>query len=98
MKTERRSTNIGEIRHDRPQLRHELYLVGRQWCRLAWYLGCCLVMTLRLLLRIVQWTFRKPERVGRQSQFGKQQTGLAIPAFEVVLVTFGVAVLIGQLW
>jgi hypothetical protein len=101
MENERRSSNFGEIRHDRPQLRRELYLAARQWCRLAWYLGCCLVMTARLLLRIVGWTLRMlipvPQRVGRQSQF-KKRTGLAIPTFDVMVIAFGVAIVIGHLW
>lgn len=102
MKSERRSTNIGEIRQDRPQIRRELYLALRQWCRLAWYLGCCLVMTIRLLLRIVRWTLRMlspiPIPVGTESRYRKRSTGLAIPAFDVMVIAFGVAIVIGQVW
>lgn len=102
MSTERRSSNLGQIRHDRSQLRHQAYLVARQWCRLAWYVGCCLVMTFRLLLRIVLWMLRVlspiPIPVGTQSRYRKRSTGLAIPAFDVMVVTFGAAVVIGHLW
>jgi ABC-type spermidine/putrescine transport system permease subunit I len=87
---------LDHVRQDRPQLRREAYLVARQWCRLAWYAGSCLVMTIRLLLRILRWMVRL-ERVGRPSQF-KQRTGLAIPAFDVMLIAFGVAALVSHLW
>jgi hypothetical protein len=102
MTTERRSSHFGSTCHDVPQLRHQVYLVAKQWCRVAWYIGCCLVMTVKLLLRIVLWMLRVlspiPIPVGTQSRYAKRSTGLPIPAFDLVVVTFGAAVVIGHLW
>lgn len=102
METERRSTKFGKIRHNMARLRHEAYLFARQWWQLASCFGSCLVMTVKLLLRMVRWTVRFltpiPQPMGRQSQYRKQQTGLAIPTFDLIVVMFGVAVLVSHLW
>jgi hypothetical protein len=102
MTTERRSSNFSPTRHDAPLLRRQVYLVAKQWWRVAWYMGCCLVMTVKLLLRIVVWMLRVlspvPISVGTQSRYAKRSTGLPIPAFDAMVITFGAAVVIGHLW
>ena len=102
MTTERRSTYFGRIRQDAAQFAHDAYVVLRQWCRLAWYLGCCLVVTIRLVLRIILWMVRVlspiPIPVGTDSRYRKRATGLAIPTFDVMVVVFGAFALVGYLW
>ncbi len=102
MKYERRSSYFGQIRHDGAQFGRDARLVARQWGRLVWYLGLCIVLTARLVLRVVLWMLRLltpiPGRVGRESQYAKRPTGLNIAALDVVAITFGTAVVIGHLW
>jgi hypothetical protein len=102
MRYERRSTYFGQIRHDGAQFGRDACLVARQWGRLAWYVGLCIVLTARLVLRIVLRMLRVlmpiPGRVGRESQYAKRATGLNVAAFDVMAITFGAAVVIGHLW
>lgn len=82
------------IRQDAAQFGRDCYLVLRQWCLVAWYLAYCVVLTVRLLACIVLWTVRVltpiPRPVGAVSRYQRQSTGLAIPAIDVLVVTFGI--------
>lgn len=102
MEIERRSSYFGQIRRDAAQFARDAYVVLRQWCRLAWYLGCCVVLTIRLLARVLWWVVRMlmpvPLPVGEKSRSRKRSTGLAIPTVDVMVVVFGAFVLVGYLW
>ncbi len=100
MTYERRSNNFRQIRQDLSELGHECPVVFRQWGRLAWYAGVCLVLTIRLVLRIAWWTicFLTPISRPAGTAGRRRPTGMAIPAFDVMLLLFGAATLIGHLW
>ena len=100
MTYERRSNFFGHIRQNLRKVGHECHVVLRQWGRLAWYVGLCLVLTIRLVLRMAWWMIcfltPNPGQVGTAGR--RRPTGLAIPAFDVMLLLFGAATLIGHLW
>lgn len=89
---------MGQLRHDATQFARDCYLVLRQWCLVAWYVGYCVVLTVRLLARIILWIARVmtpiPQPVGAESRYRKRSTGLAIPVMDVLVVTFGVVALV----
>lgn len=101
MTYERRSCYLSQIRHDAAQFGRDCYLVLRQWCLVAWYLAYCVMLTTRLLARIALWTVRMltpiARPVGAVSQYRQRSTGLAIPAIDVLVVTFGAIVLVSYL-
>ena len=100
MTYERRSNFFGHIRQDLSKPVHDCHAVLRQWSLLAWYVGVCLVLTIRLVLRMAWWTIcfltPIPGSVGTAGR--RRPTGMAIPAFDVMLLLFGAATLIGHLW
>lgn len=102
MAYERRSNYLGKIRQEVSQFAREVYLVGRQWVRLAWYFGCCVLMTSRLVLRMILWIVRVlmpiPGTVGPTIRQRRTPTGLAIPAIDLMVLVFGTATLIGYIW
>lgn len=101
MTHERRSDYLCQIGHDASQFGRDCYLVLRQWCLVAWYLAYCVMLTVRLVARIVLWTVRVltpiPRPVAAESRFRRRSTGLAIPAIDLLVVTFGVIVLVSYL-
>lgn len=90
-----------QIGQDASQFGRDSYLVLRQWCLVAWYLVYCVMLTVRLLARIVLWTVRVltpiPRPVGPVSQYRQRSTGLAIPAIDLLVVAFGAIVLVSYL-
>jgi hypothetical protein len=102
MTYERRSNYLGKIRHDAKQFAQDVYLVGCQWVRLAWYVGCCVLMTSRLLMRMIFWIVRLlmpvPVAVGPSNRQRRKPTGLSVPTFDLLVIVFGTASLIGYLW
>lgn len=100
MTNERRFSYWRQIRHAAVQLGRGAYLLLRQGALVAWCLGSCLMLTIRVVLRIAWWTIcfltPVPERVGTSGR--RRPTGLAIPAFDVMVILFGAATLIGYVW
>jgi hypothetical protein len=102
MTYERRTNYFGTTRRDAKHFAHDVYLVGRRWVRLAWHIGCCLVLTSRVLVRVVVWTVRMlmpvPLPVGPTNRQRRAPTGLSIPTFDLIVIVFGTAALVGYLW
>jgi len=98
----RRSNYLGEIRHDAKQFARDVFLVGCQWVRLAWYVGCCLLMTCRLFMRMIFWIVRVltpvPVAAGPSNRQRRTRTGLPVPTFDLLVLVFGTATLVGYLW
>jgi hypothetical protein len=102
MTNERRFNHVSASRRDGSLSARDIYLVARQWATLAWYLGYCLLLTVRLVFRIVLWMVRAltpvPVAMGPSKWQRRAPTGLAVPTFDVLVIVFGTAALIGYVW
>jgi hypothetical protein len=102
MTYERRFRYFDGARHAVKQFARDVYLVARQWVRLVWHLGVCLVLTSRLLVRMIKEIVRVltpvPWPVGQASRLRRSPTGLSVPTFDLMVLVFGIATVIGHVW